>query len=178
MNIPLPPAAMTDSHSVHVVYPSLDTRTPNQHLQLPSVEAMLRELLMGWQANLAGQLLNIGAWGQIRGRTDDPSALRQIKQFLLEAPVRFAGSGLPHLVTLARRLDFDIHLYTTEQSTKDALGWLDFSEPHIRHLLRMGFDDALHHDCQKAGCLLRRGSSKASDPPADRSAPEARSSLP
>ena len=47
-----------------------------------------------------------------------------------------------------------IHKYRPETDLGGGAGLLDFSERFISELIEIGYQDAVHHDCEASGCLI------------------------
>lgn len=49
---------------------------------------------------------------------------------------------------------FVVHRHFPSRPLGGAFGWLDFGQKPILRSIEMGFHDAVHHDCEKNGCIV------------------------
>jgi hypothetical protein len=47
-----------------------------------------------------------------------------------------------------------VHRYFPRDDSGETFRWFNFNRDHVTRLIRMGFDDTIHHDCAKNKCIV------------------------
>jgi len=128
MNTPLKPAILAGADTIHLVYltPNVDTRRAAWADPWPNtLETTGRAMSLAFAASV-----------------DADVETADVINNLLE-------SGIPH----SRYRPLTVHLYNPSRSLGELTGLLDFRKSSIEKRIRIGYETARHHDCEKERCL-------------------------
>jgi predicted acylesterase/phospholipase RssA len=155
LNTPMLPAVDAEADILHVIYMDPDVSSIPQADLGSTLQTMYRMQVIGW-ARLINrevdhdQTLNRAA--RILERID-PQVSKSIEDFFAD---RDPESKFAHrLARPPERREIDIHRYHPSENFGGLLGFLNTDRDRIARLIDQGFDDTVHHDCAKAGCVLR-----------------------
>lgn len=128
MNTPLKPAILAGADIIHLVYlsPSVDTRRGAWEDPWPNT------------LETTGRAMSLAFAASVDADVDTAGLVNR----LLE-------SGKPH----ARYRPLSVHLYNPSRSLGEISGLLDFRKSSIESRIRIGYETASHHDCDKERCL-------------------------
>jgi NTE family protein len=153
LNTPLKPAIRDGADTLHIVF--LDPLVRNIALTaLPSsLDTFYRLFAIIWAANVRRDLLQaemVNRLIDLLGREDlSELAGPELKRLLRAGPGIFRHlieGGQPY-----RQLT--IHIYRPATDLGSGEGVLDFQRRRLAGLVAMGYRDAVHHDCEAAGCV-------------------------
>ncbi|MFL6263778.1 MAG: patatin-like phospholipase family protein [Thermoanaerobaculia bacterium] len=153
LNTPLKPAIRDGADTLHIVF--LDPLVRNITLTvLPSsLDTFYRLFAIIWAANVRRDLLQAEMVNRLIELLDreDLSAVAspEMKRLLRAGPGIFRHlieGGQPY-----RKLT--IHIYRPATDLGSGEGVLDFQRFRLADLVAMGYRDAVHHDCEAAGCV-------------------------
>ncbi|MCG8462179.1 MAG: patatin-like phospholipase family protein [Holophagales bacterium] len=163
MNAPLEPAIRAGATEVHLIrlFPSV-AKIPIRSLE-GTLGALGRSQISTWAGMLDSALQLI----EERNRSERlRHGLRERLGELGEAG-NLPLEGAPDLLTPDRSLStIVVHSYhPPEPLAVGTLDFLDFSSRNIARFIRSGYEDAVHHDCERAGCVLTGSPSHSGPPP-------------
>jgi NTE family protein len=153
LNTPLKPAIRDGADTVHIVF--LDPLVQNITLAvLPSsLDTFYRLFAVIWAANVRRDLLQAEMVNRLLEllERENPieTAAPELKRLLRAGPGIFrhlVEGGQPY-----RKLT--IHIYRPATDLGSGEGVLDFQRRRLGDLVAMGYRDAVHHDCEAAGCV-------------------------
>ncbi len=164
MNTPLNPAIQAGAREIHVIYfePRL-TRLAQDHL--PNTLDTVNRLIYIAAANLVredvDEVRRVNEQAAVaemiapiveRLRKDPAIGQRRSKRSRrLQAAVEGAEAFIEKL---AHRRQVTVHNHYPSRPLGGVLGLLDFKRSRLRELVRLGFDDAVRHDCERNRCVL------------------------
>jgi NTE family protein len=157
MNTPLRPAIRAGADVIHVIYvdpdvqeipfPRLpDTMDSIYRLWVIATSAQMnRDILLAAEINREIALLQASGHLDAAGRVS-----REIHPRLARASrvISRIYSAQSHFRKLT------IHRYRPTSTLNGAQGFLDFRIGYIDDLIEIGYEDALHHDCEESECVL------------------------
>jgi NTE family protein len=163
LNTPLRPAIRLGAEVIHVVY--LDPLVENIPFpQLPNtIDTLYRlyaislaanmknDILTAQEINAALRMVEAGgeppARGETRGeaRGEEPPPDRAIR--VARRIVERERQGQPYKFV-------EVHRYRPSNDLGAGGGLLDFRSEFIDRAIRLGYQDAVHHDCGGSGCLV------------------------
>ncbi|MCH9651590.1 MAG: patatin-like phospholipase family protein [Deltaproteobacteria bacterium] len=161
LSTPLKPAIKDGADVLHVIY--LDPQVAEIPLRsLPNtLDTMYRLYLIMGSAlinadlDLAGDILRDLEHHHRRGHLDDD----------FQSPSPGSSSKLSRRIQ--ERLEegdpyrpVSIHRYRPSSDLGGGAGLLAFDVRFISQLIETGYQDAIHHDCQKAGCVVENNASR------------------
>jgi NTE family protein len=146
MNTPLVPALHAGADTLHVIYldpavSSIPVNTLHSTLDvLTRVFVVMFALKLNEDIKRAARV-NRGA-RYVEEVSNAPMGAREMKDILSVTSLR----------------PVVIHRYhPVDDIGEGLLGWLDFSRKRISSLIERGFNDAVHHDCVRSGCVRSDG---------------------
>jgi predicted acylesterase/phospholipase RssA len=157
MNTPLRPAIRAGADVIHVIYvdplvqeipfPKLpDTLDSIYRLWVVATSAQMnRDILLAAEINREISLLQAAGHLDAAGRITRQSHPGLARVSRVVARIYSAQSHFRKLT---------IHRYRPKSTLKGAEGFLDFRIGYIDELIRVGYEDALHHDCDESECVL------------------------
>lgn len=157
MNTPLRPAIRAGADVIHVVYvdplvqdipfPKFpDTLDSIYRLWVVATSAQMnRDIQLAAEINREIALLQMAGHMDAAGRVsrEIPPALARVSRVV--ARIYSAQSHFRKLT---------IHRYRPKSTLNGAEGFLDFSTGYIDELIQIGYEDAMHHDCEASECVL------------------------
>ncbi len=158
MNTPLRPAIRAGADVIHVIYvdpaiqeipfPKLpDTMDSIYRLWVIATSAQMnRDILRAAEINREIALLQAAGHLDASGRIarEIPPALARVSPVIARIFARVQS----------RFRKVTIHRYRPKSTLKGAEGFLDFRIGYIDELIGVGYEDALHHDCEESECVL------------------------
>lgn len=153
LNTPLKPAIRDGADTLHIVF--LDPLVQNIALTvLPSsLDTFYRLFAIIWAANVRRDLLQAEGINRLlelleRGDLNEAAA-PEVRRFLR------MGHGLFQRMIEGGRAyrKLTIHIYRPATDLGSGEGVLDFQRRRLADLVAMGYRDAIHHDCEAAGCV-------------------------
>jgi NTE family protein len=141
LNTPLKPAIDAGARTLHVIYLDPDPAAIPLRPVGSTIDTVGRMFAISFAATMKRDL-------EIASRINDgihavKAASRGESVRALE-PLHMGGRGHQPL---------QIHLYHPRSDWGGALGMLDFQRDRVAALIERGYNDAVNHDCAKAGCL-------------------------
>jgi predicted acylesterase/phospholipase RssA len=153
MNTPLDIAIKAGTDELHVIYLDPAVRAIPTAALNSTIDSAYRQQLISWATVM----------------TEDIETTRWVNRTLQALQhLREDGRGPEEIAFLERELKVEglrpltVHRYhPADDLAGGALGLLNFDRPHIERLIERGFDDARHHDCVQAQCVLLGGGADA-----------------
>lgn len=149
LNTPLRPAIRLGAEVIHAIY--LDPLVEN--IPFPQLPNTLDTLYRLYAITLAANMKN-----DILTAQDINAALRMVEAGIEPAEPDRAFRMARRIVERARRGQpykwVEIHRYRPTTDLGGGGGLLDFREEFIDRTIRLGYQDAVNHDCGGAGCLV------------------------
>jgi NTE family protein len=162
MNTPLKPAIALEAGTLHVIYMDPDiSKIPVDRLQntldtidrifqIQNAKVLNTDIENAARVNRGLEL----ARSQFSGLTGTDQNI--LGRFLGQASrnIEAAGQGARENISFVDRYNqLTIHRYHPADDLGGLLGFLRFERPNIEALIQIGYDNALHHDCDKEGCI-------------------------
>jgi len=147
MNTPLALGIRAGADELHVVYLDPDVRAIPPAALNSTLDSSYRQQVISWAKVVNGDVED-ARWVNRRVQ-----ALTRLREASRVDPAEV--SRLEREMGVAGRRLLTIHRYHPHDDVAGgALGLLNFDRKHVAHLIERGFDDATHHDCVEAGCVL------------------------
>ena len=150
MNTPLELGIKAGAGELHVVYLDPAVRAIPTAVLNSTLDSTYRQQLISW-ATVMNEDIETARWVNrtllaLQRMREDPRASAE-EVVWLERELGVEGLRL-----------LTVHRYhPRDDLAGGALGLLNFDRAHVAHLIERGFDDATHHDCVEAGCVLAGG---------------------
>lgn len=156
MNTGLRPAIQAGASELHVVY--MDSVDPNVPPREPA--STVETIFRSFSINLASMLnrdIEIAtkiSTGVRDGRRLEPAA--DAARGTVSGFARALAAGSPDR---AYR-ELEIHRYRASADLGGVAGWLSFDRAHLVHLIEMGFEETIRHDCAASQCAVMAESAR------------------
>ena len=154
MNTPLRPAIRAGAESLHVIYLDPFVREIPLDWMPSSIDTMYRLFALLWSASLDDDVqdaeeINRGL-ALLAQAADLPATGEAARRFVAVAErlyQRLLASSRPYRPLV-------IHRYRPAQDLGGGGGLLNFDQKRLEEVIALGYQDAVHHDCQKNGCAV------------------------
>ncbi len=166
MNTPLKPAIQAGADVIHVVYldPKLADAEPASAstfdvlarvFAILAAEQIRNDIRKADDVNRGLELLDKAERGEaFLARGLDTKALRAVANIATVARQSTARKSTGSTSSERSHRRVEIHRYRPGGGLARGADLLNFSIGHIDTLIRQGYDDAAHHDCEEAECSL------------------------
>jgi predicted acylesterase/phospholipase RssA len=154
-NTPLVPAIDEGADILHVIYMDTDVKNmPVEDLQY-TLQVFYRMQIISWARIINREIdhdRTVNSAVRILGQIE-PGVAKTIEDYLItyQPASKIAG----RLRRAPDRREVTIHRYHPVENLGGLLGFLNVRQDRIARLIERGFSDAVDHDCEWSGCLLR-----------------------
>ena len=154
MNTPLKEAIGAGADTLHIVYINPKVVAIPLPRVRSTMNSMFRTLVIGLAATAGSDIekarqVNIGIkLLQAAETLAVPARLKAIIQQLAGVARRLGDDSPPYRM-------LTIHRYSPREMVGGLYQWLGFDRDHVVALIQRGYADAISHDCDANGCVLR-----------------------
>ena len=153
LNTPLLPAIREGATTVHAIF--LDPLVHNIPLKpFPStLDTFYRMLAIIWASSMRKDILIAAGITRVlelleRGEPENASD-EEARSFL-----RVGWQIYRRILEGKTYRKLNVHVYRPQTALEEGEGLLDFQRSRMQRLVEMGYQEAVHHDCATAGCVL------------------------